>query len=76
MSVNSSRIALDIVEKYTGNRAEIEFYHLVLCKGWRPTEHRAIKGKRIRVRGKKKGYSIITKKCGISFSEAISEFKK
>ncbi len=74
--VNSSRIALNIVEKYTDNRAEIEFYHLVLCKRWRHAEHREIKGKRIRVRGKKKGYSIITKRCGISFSEAISEFKK
>lgn len=73
---NSSRAALDIVEKYTDSRTEIRLYHLVLCKRWRPIEHRAIASKRIKVRGKREEYSIITKRCGVSFSAVISEFKK
>jgi len=69
---NSSRIALDIVERYTDSRMKIRFYHLVLCKRWRPIEYRAITSKRIKVRGSEERYSIIARRCGIAFSTVIS----
>ena len=50
---NGSEIALDILEECSDNRMEFEFYHLVLCKRWRPSEYKVIINKKIIIRGKK-----------------------
>jgi hypothetical protein len=73
---NSSRIALDILGKYLDSRIEPVLYHIVLCKGWRTAEHRAITSRKIKVRGRSEKYNIITDHCGVSLSTVISKYKK
>ena len=71
---NSSEVALNILKKCTDNHADFRFYHIVLCNArWKTIELKNMK-KGLKVRGKK--YSIIAKRCGISFSAIISKFKK
>lgn len=74
--INSSRIALDVLDKYLDSRIEPEFYHIVLCKKWRTVEHGAITSRKIKVRGKSRKYDIITDHCGSSFSTIISKYKR
>ena len=66
---NGSEIALDILEQCSDNHMKFEFYHLVLCKRWHPSEYRVITSRKITVKGK--GYDIIPKRCGVPFSEVI-----
>lgn len=70
---NSSEVALSTLEKCRRNFTRLDFYHIVLCKGWDSSEHRVITSRRIVVRGKK--YDIIPKRCGVSFSEVISSLR-
>lgn len=70
---NGSEIALNILERYSDNDMKFKFYHLVLAKKWHTSEYKVITSKKIVVKGKK--YNIIPKKCGISFSTVISDFK-
>jgi hypothetical protein len=71
---NSSETTLDIVQKYASKRIEPALLHLLLHKGLDSSERRKIERARIKVRGKR--YDIITKRCGVSFSDVISEFRK
>ena len=73
---NSSEAALDILKKCTDSQIDFEFFHIVLCKGWSPSELRKLKNRRIEVRGKGEKFSIVTKRCGVTFSSIVSEFEK
>jgi hypothetical protein len=70
---NGSLTALDILERCSDDRVKFEFYHLVLCKSWHPSEYRVIVSRKIIVRGKK--YDIIPKRCGVSFFAVISSLR-
>ena len=67
---NGSEFALQILNKAGGRGIRFEFYHLVLCKSWRPPEYKVITSRKIIVRGKK--YNILPKRCGVSFRKVIS----
>ena len=70
---NGSEIALNILDKCSNNDMKFEFYHLVLAKKWHSSEYKVITNRKIVVRGKR--YHVIPKRCGISFSAIISDFK-
>ena len=70
---NGSEIALNILDKCSNNDMKFEFYHLVLAKKWHSSEYKVITSRKIVVRGKR--YHVIPKRCGISFSAIISDFK-
>lgn len=69
---NGSEIALNILDE-CNNDMKFEFYHLVLAKKWHSSEYKVITSRKIVVRGKR--YHVIPKRCGISFSAIISDFK-
>jgi len=72
--MNGSKIALKILEKCPDTYSESNFYPIVLAKGWgRASEHAVMKNIRIQFGSKKR--RIITKKCGDSFLEMISQLK-
>jgi len=68
---NGSEIALDILEECSDNRMKFEFYHLVLCKSWHSSEYKVITSRKIIVKGKR--HDILPKRCGVLFSEVISD---
>ena len=70
---NGSEIALNILGKSTNKPITVNFYHLVLAKGWRPFEYKVITSKKIIVREQK--YHIIPKRCRVFFSTIISSLK-
>lgn len=70
---NGSEIALYILDKCNDNSIRFEFYHIVLSKKISTSEYKMITKRRIRIRGR--SYNIIPKKCGVSFSTLISDFK-
>ena len=70
---NGSEIALNILDECSNNDMKFEFYHLVLAKKWHSSEYKVITSRKIVVRGKR--YHVIPKRCGISFSAIISDFK-
>jgi len=70
---NGSEIALNILESCSNNGIKFEFYHLVLAKKWHSSEYKVITSRKIVVRGKR--YHVIPKRCGISFSAIIFDFK-
>lgn len=72
--INSSEIALDILEKYADRHMKPIFRHILLHKGLNDSERRKIERSRINVRGRK--YDIITKRCGTSLYMLISDYKK
>ncbi|MDI6864382.1 MAG: hypothetical protein QMC88_01840 [Thermodesulfovibrio yellowstonii] len=67
---HGSEIALDILKKCSNNHMKFYFCHIVLGKRWDSSEHKVITNKKIIIRGKK--YNILTMKCGVSISKAIS----
>jgi hypothetical protein len=71
---NSSETALDILQRCADSGVDFRLCHLALSKKWKTIELRKIRKERVRIRGKV--YSIITKRCGVSFSTVISEFGK
>ena len=71
---NGSKIALKILKKYPDMYNESNFYPIVLAKGWgRASKHAVIRNMKIQIGNKKR--RIITKKCGDSFLEIISQLK-
>lgn len=70
---NSSNSTLKILELCGEVNMDFDFYLIVLAKKWHPSEFKILSNKRITIKGKK--YSIILKRCGISFTQIISMFK-
>jgi len=70
---NGSEIAVKILEKCPDLYNDSEFYHIVLAKGWRSSEHANMRNTKIRFRNKR--YNIITKKCGDSLFEITSQLR-
>ena len=71
---NGSKIALKILKKCPDTYSESNFYPIVLAKGWgRASKHAVMKNIKIQFGSKKR--RIITKKCGDSFLEIISQLK-
>ncbi len=71
---NGSKIALEILKECTDTCDTSEFYPIVLAKGGgRTSEHAMIRNAKIRFGSKK--HRIITKKCGDSFFEIVSQLK-
>lgn len=70
---NGSEIALDVLRECSDNCPTFDFYHIILCKSWHPSEYRVIVSRKIIVRGKR--YDIIPRRCGVSFSALISSLK-
>lgn len=71
---NGSKSALKILKKCPGTYDESEFYPIVLAKGWgRASRHAMIRNTKIQFGSEKR--RIITKKCGDSFLEIISQLK-
>ncbi len=71
---NRSKSALKILKKCTDTYNKSEFYPIVLAKGWgRTSRHAVIRNTKIQFGSEKR--RIITKKCGDSFLEIISQLK-
>jgi len=71
---NGSKSALKILKECPDTYNESEFYPIVLAKGWgRASKHAMIRNAKIQFGSKKR--RIITKKCGDSFLEIISQLK-
>jgi hypothetical protein len=62
-----------VFEAITQCGKSMKCYVVVLARRWRTSEYRVIISKKIEVDGIK--YSILPKRCGISFSEIISRFR-
>ena len=71
---NGSKIALKILKKCPDTYNESNFYPIVLAKGWgRASKHAVMNNIKIQFGSKRR--RIITKKCGDSFLEIISQLK-
>jgi len=71
---NGSESALKILKKCPDTYNVSEFYPIVLAKGWgRTSKHVMIRNTKIQFGSEKR--RIITKKCGDSFLEIISQLK-
>ena len=71
---NGSKSALKILEKCPDTYNKSEFYPIVLAKGWGRTSRSAmLRNTKIQFGSKER--RIITKKCGDSFLEIISQLK-
>ncbi len=71
---NGSKSALKMLKKCPDAYNKSEFYPIVLAKGWgRTSRHAVIRNTKIQFGSKKR--RIITKKCGDSFLEIISQLK-
>jgi hypothetical protein len=71
---NGSKIALKILKKCPDTYNESNFYPIVLAKGWgRASKHAVMKNIKIQFGSERR--RIITKKCGDSFLEIISQLK-
>lgn len=70
---NGSRAASEILEKRGFIDIPARYYHLVLAKSWPGQEVRAIRRRKLKVRGVL--YDIILGRCGTSLSKAIAVVK-
>ncbi len=71
---NGSEIALKILEECPDTCNTSEFYPIVLAKGWgRASKHAMIRDAKIQFGSERR--RIITKKCGDSFLDIISQLK-
>jgi len=70
---NGTIEACNILSKCSSNHQAFEFHHIVLCKSWRVSEHKAITSRNLKLLGKK--FWIHAKSCGISFVEIARSTK-
>jgi len=70
--INGSKIASKLLEECNARNIVFKFYYVVLCKKWNISEYRIISSNKVDFEGKR--YNIITKKCGDSFLEILSNF--
>ncbi|MGA2937664.1 MAG: hypothetical protein ABSF52_11265 [Syntrophobacteraceae bacterium] len=66
---NSSEQALELIKRCEGGNAKCDFYHLVLARGWHPSEYNVLTRNNIKIKGKR--YSILPKRCGANLASIL-----